>query len=101
MVHLAASWTAEGRGAAIMDAVSVFGPKISKFLPQILCLALCVLYAVETFIKFKAWSGQDVVSRTNSPYTHRVPPAPTHAQTDVEKRAFEPAKDEEEHQVVV
>lgn len=85
MVHLAASWTAEGRGAAIMGAI--------------LCLALCVLYSIETFIKFKAWTGQDVVSRTNSPYTHRVPPAPTHQQQQqqqhqsggaAEMKSFEP-----------
>lgn len=25
MVHLSASWTAEGRGAAIMDSVCLFG----------------------------------------------------------------------------
>jgi hypothetical protein len=58
MVHLSASWTAEGRGAAIMDAI--------------LCVALCVLYAIETFLKFKLWHGdnQHHVAPAKPPHHH-------------------------------
>ncbi|KAI6189546.1 Synaptophysin / synaptoporin [Aphelenchoides bicaudatus] len=46
MVHLSASWTAEGRGAAVMCAI--------------LCVALTVLYGIETFVKFKLWKGEEM-----------------------------------------
>jgi len=52
MVHLSASWAAEGRGAAIMNAVLHFAlhslPNTPQF--QIICVALTLLYAVETFL---------------------------------------------------
>uniref|UniRef100_A0A915EDV1 MARVEL domain-containing protein n=1 Tax=Ditylenchus dipsaci TaxID=166011 RepID=A0A915EDV1_9BILA len=67
MVHLSASWTAEGRGAAIMDAI--------------LCVALCVLYAMETFLKFKMWRGDSNHERTSKAPHPAVPPPPsTHHQ---------------------
>ncbi|KAI1720459.1 hypothetical protein DdX_04689 [Ditylenchus destructor] len=69
MVHLSASWTAEGRGAAIMDAI--------------LCVALCVLYAVETFLKFKSWRGDEDTSANVKRSPHpTIPPPPTHRPYD-------------------
>ncbi|KAI6213907.1 Synaptophysin / synaptoporin [Aphelenchoides besseyi] len=46
MVHLSASWNADGRGAAVMCAI--------------ICVALTVLYGIESFVKFKAWKGEEV-----------------------------------------
>ncbi|CAO4380512.1 hypothetical protein L5515_008709 [Caenorhabditis briggsae] len=45
MVHLSASWGTDGRGAAIMTAV--------------ICVALTVLFAIETVLKLKAWRGEN------------------------------------------
>jgi hypothetical protein len=45
MIHVSASWTADGRGAAVMCAIIAVG--------------LCLLFAVETFLKFKAWRGEN------------------------------------------
>ncbi|CBO25097.1 MARVEL domain-containing protein [Caenorhabditis elegans] len=45
MVHLSASWGTDGRGAAIMTAV--------------ICVALTVLFAIETVVKLKAWRGEN------------------------------------------
>jgi len=46
MVHLSASWTSEGRGAAVMCAI--------------VCVALTVLYGIESFVKFKLWKGEEI-----------------------------------------
>ncbi|KAI6219038.1 Synaptophysin / synaptoporin [Aphelenchoides fujianensis] len=46
MVHLSASWNADGRGAAVMCAI--------------ICVALTVLYGIESFVKFKAWKGEEI-----------------------------------------
>ncbi|TKR86901.1 hypothetical protein L596_011400 [Steinernema carpocapsae] len=48
MIHLSASWTTEGRGAAVFNAI--------------LCVALTVLFAIETFMKLKAWKGENTGS---------------------------------------
>ncbi|CAD6195889.1 unnamed protein product [Caenorhabditis auriculariae] len=58
MVHLSASWGTDGRGAAIMSAV--------------ICVALTVLFAIETFLKLKAWRGENepssrVITTGNTP----------------------------------
>ncbi|CAI4222633.1 unnamed protein product [Auanema sp. JU1783] len=45
MVHLSASWGTDGRGAAIMSAI--------------VCVALTVLFAIETVLKLKAWRGEN------------------------------------------
>uniref|UniRef100_A0A7E4ZT78 MARVEL domain-containing protein n=1 Tax=Panagrellus redivivus TaxID=6233 RepID=A0A7E4ZT78_PANRE len=45
MIHVSASWTAEGRGAAVMGAI--------------ICVALVLLFAIETLLKFKAWKGEN------------------------------------------
>lgn len=45
MVHLSASWGTDGRGAAIMSAV--------------VCVALTVLFGIETILKMKAWRGEN------------------------------------------
>lgn len=45
MVHLSASWGTDGRGAAVMTAV--------------ICVALTVIFALETFMKLKAWRGEN------------------------------------------
>uniref|UniRef100_A0A0K0CTX7 MARVEL domain-containing protein n=1 Tax=Angiostrongylus cantonensis TaxID=6313 RepID=A0A0K0CTX7_ANGCA len=45
MVHLSASWGTDGRGAAIMTAV--------------ICVALTIIFAIETFLKLKAWRGEN------------------------------------------
>ncbi|CAD5229852.1 unnamed protein product [Bursaphelenchus xylophilus] len=49
MVHLSASWRADGRGAAIMGAI--------------LNVALTVLFGIETFIKYKTWKGEQVLQK--------------------------------------
>ncbi|CAD5226444.1 unnamed protein product [Bursaphelenchus okinawaensis] len=49
MVHLSASWRADGRGAAIMGAI--------------LNVALTVLFGIETFIKFKTFKGEQVLQK--------------------------------------
>ncbi|RCN37462.1 synaptophysin / synaptoporin [Ancylostoma caninum] len=45
MVHLSASWGTDGRGAAIMTAI--------------LCVALTIIFGIETFLKLKAWRGEN------------------------------------------
>uniref|UniRef100_A0A1I7XLX9 MARVEL domain-containing protein n=1 Tax=Heterorhabditis bacteriophora TaxID=37862 RepID=A0A1I7XLX9_HETBA len=45
MVHLSASWGTDGRGAAIMTAI--------------ICVALTVIFAIESFLKLKAWRGEN------------------------------------------
>jgi hypothetical protein len=45
MVQLSASWNADGRGAAILAAI--------------LCVAMTVLFAIETIFKFKALRGEN------------------------------------------
>ncbi|VDN24686.1 unnamed protein product [Gongylonema pulchrum] len=45
MVHLSASWLTYGRGSAIIDAI--------------LCVALTILFGIETFAKLKAWRGEN------------------------------------------
>lgn len=45
MVHLSASWGTDGRGAAIMTAI--------------ICVALTIIFAIETFLKLKAWRGEN------------------------------------------
>ncbi|KAF1750463.1 hypothetical protein GCK72_017013 [Caenorhabditis remanei] len=45
MVHLSASWGTDGRGAAIMTAI--------------ICVALTVLFAIDTIFKLKAWRGEN------------------------------------------
>lgn len=45
MVHLSASWGTDGRGAAIMSAI--------------ICVALTVMFAIETVMKLKAWRGEN------------------------------------------
>jgi len=54
MVQLSASWNADGRGAAILAAI--------------LCVAMTVLFAIETIFKFKALRGE------NASTTIIVPP---------------------------
>jgi len=76
MVHLAASWTADGRGAAIMDAV--------------LCVSLVVLYSCEAYIKYKVWKGEDILNQSKKAnptiparaetYSPSVPSPPIHQQ---------------------
>jgi len=72
MVHLSASWTADGRGAAIMAAV--------------LCAGLVALFAFEVYIKYKSWRGQDVLAERNvkigQQHSPSVPPAPIQRQTN-------------------
>uniref|UniRef100_A0AC34R434 MARVEL domain-containing protein n=1 Tax=Panagrolaimus sp. JU765 TaxID=591449 RepID=A0AC34R434_9BILA len=46
MIHVSASWTADGRGAAVMGAI--------------ICVGLTLIFAIETFIKFKAWRGENL-----------------------------------------
>ncbi|ETN78347.1 synaptophysin / synaptoporin [Necator americanus] len=45
MVHLSASWGTDGRGAAIMTAI--------------ICVALTIIFGIETFLKLKAWRGEN------------------------------------------
>lgn len=45
MVHLSANWVTYGRGPAIIDAI--------------ICVALTILFSVETFAKLKAWMGEN------------------------------------------
>ncbi|CAG9533375.1 unnamed protein product [Cercopithifilaria johnstoni] len=45
MVHLSASWLTYGRGSAIIDAI--------------ICVALTILFGIETFAKLKAWRGEN------------------------------------------
>ncbi|KJH49959.1 synaptophysin / synaptoporin [Dictyocaulus viviparus] len=45
MVHLSASWGTDGRGAAIMTAI--------------ICVSLTIIFAIETFLKLKAWRGEN------------------------------------------
>uniref|UniRef100_A0A915PY00 MARVEL domain-containing protein n=1 Tax=Setaria digitata TaxID=48799 RepID=A0A915PY00_9BILA len=45
MVHLSASWIAYGRGSAVIDAI--------------ICVALTILFGIETFAKLKAWRGEN------------------------------------------
>nr|CAD2195314.1 unnamed protein product [Meloidogyne enterolobii] len=83
MIHLAWGSLSDSRGAAIMGAI--------------FCFALCVIYAVETFIKYMQWVGQDIFPQpADSPYVHRVPPAPAQ---EMEKR-YEPKNGNEEHVAV-
>jgi len=48
MVHLSLSWGTDGRGAAIMCAI--------------LCLALFLIFGVETVLKLRAWRGENASS---------------------------------------
>ncbi|GMT11247.1 hypothetical protein PFISCL1PPCAC_2544 [Pristionchus fissidentatus] len=50
MVHLSASWGVDGKGSAIMGAV--------------VCVALTVIFAIETVMKLKAWKGENAPSST-------------------------------------
>lgn len=50
MVHLSASWITYGRGSAIIDAI--------------LCVALTVIFAIETVLKFRAWKGENASKST-------------------------------------
>ncbi|KAI3422213.1 hypothetical protein GPALN_012744 [Globodera pallida] len=77
MVHLAASWTAEGRGAAILGSI--------------LCLALCLMYAGEAYIKFKVWNKPTPTHpESHQGHHHHVPPAPTHYnETKIERREMD------------
>ncbi|CAJ0582894.1 unnamed protein product, partial [Mesorhabditis spiculigera] len=45
MIHLSAAWGTDGRGAAVMTAI--------------LCVALTIFFAIETFMKAKAWRGEN------------------------------------------
>ncbi|KAL3985940.1 putative integral membrane protein [Acanthocheilonema viteae] len=45
MVHLSAGWLNYGRGPAIIDAI--------------ICVALTILFGIETFAKVKAWRGEN------------------------------------------
>lgn len=45
MVHLSASWVTYGRGSAIIDAI--------------ICVALTILFGIDTFAKLKAWRGEN------------------------------------------
>jgi hypothetical protein len=67
MIHVSASWTADGRGAAVMCAIIAIG--------------LCLLFAVETFLKFKAWRGENEAS---SHITHTG----NHNQTTIPGREY-------------
>ncbi|VDD97885.1 unnamed protein product [Enterobius vermicularis] len=50
MVHLSASWMTYGRGSAIIDAI--------------LCVALTLIFGIETVMKFRAWKGENVSQST-------------------------------------
>uniref|UniRef100_A0A0N5AW26 MARVEL domain-containing protein n=1 Tax=Syphacia muris TaxID=451379 RepID=A0A0N5AW26_9BILA len=50
MVHLSASWITYGRGSAIIDAV--------------ICVALTVIFGIETVMKFRAWKGENASKST-------------------------------------
>uniref|UniRef100_A0A0N5CDJ2 MARVEL domain-containing protein n=1 Tax=Strongyloides papillosus TaxID=174720 RepID=A0A0N5CDJ2_STREA len=55
MIHLSAAWTSEGRGAAIMSSV--------------LCVALLILFAIETIKKWKAWKNENSSTMVKEPIT--------------------------------
>ncbi|CEF61215.1 Marvel domain-containing protein [Strongyloides ratti] len=55
MIHLSAAWTSEGRGAAIMSSV--------------LCVALLILFAIETIKKWKAWKSENSSTIVREPIT--------------------------------
>ncbi|VDN06336.1 unnamed protein product [Thelazia callipaeda] len=61
MVHLSASWLTYGRGSAIIDAI--------------ICVALTILFGTETFIKLKAWRGENEstshIIQTSRPITEQ------------------------------
>lgn len=59
MVHLSASWISYGRGSAIIDAI--------------LCVALTVLFAMETIIKLRAWRGENAPSEIITTSHHTEP----------------------------
>uniref|UniRef100_A0A1I8AWC9 MARVEL domain-containing protein n=1 Tax=Steinernema glaseri TaxID=37863 RepID=A0A1I8AWC9_9BILA len=48
MIHLSAGWNVQSRGAAVFNAI--------------LCVALTVLFGIETFIKLKAWKGENTAT---------------------------------------
>uniref|UniRef100_A0AAF5CRD0 MARVEL domain-containing protein n=1 Tax=Strongyloides stercoralis TaxID=6248 RepID=A0AAF5CRD0_STRER len=56
MIHLSAAWTSEGRGAAIMSSV--------------LCVALLILFAIETIKKWKAWKSENSSTIVREPITN-------------------------------
>ncbi|MFH4979288.1 hypothetical protein AB6A40_005997 [Gnathostoma spinigerum] len=70
MVQLSATWISHGRGAAIFAAI--------------LCAALTIIYAVETFFKWQAWRGE------NAPTSRIITGPPTvagqHYDTNAELR---------------
>ena len=85
MIHVSASWTADGRGAAVMCAVGFFSPKnipISNITLQIITVGLTILFAVETFLKFKAWRGE------NQPSTRIINTGNNHHQTTIPGREY-------------
>ncbi|VDM11543.1 unnamed protein product [Wuchereria bancrofti] len=45
MVHLSIGWSTYGRGSAIIDAI--------------ICVALTILFGIETFVKLIAWRGEN------------------------------------------
>uniref|UniRef100_A0A0N4ZY94 MARVEL domain-containing protein n=1 Tax=Parastrongyloides trichosuri TaxID=131310 RepID=A0A0N4ZY94_PARTI len=55
MIHLSAAWSSEGRGAAIMSSV--------------LCVALLILFSIETLKKWKSWKNENSSTIVREPIT--------------------------------
>ncbi|VDM48999.1 unnamed protein product [Toxocara canis] len=70
MVHLSASWVTYGRGSAIIDAI--------------LCVALTILFAIETIQKVRAWRGENAPSSNIITSSRAVSESGRHYETDVE-----------------
>uniref|UniRef100_A0A0M3HUY6 MARVEL domain-containing protein n=1 Tax=Ascaris lumbricoides TaxID=6252 RepID=A0A0M3HUY6_ASCLU len=70
MVHLSASWATYGRGSAIIDAI--------------LCVALTILFAIDTVQKLRAWRGENAPSSKIITTSRAGPERERHYDTTIE-----------------
>uniref|UniRef100_A0A183BYI1 MARVEL domain-containing protein n=1 Tax=Globodera pallida TaxID=36090 RepID=A0A183BYI1_GLOPA len=79
------------REGLVVVELFFYGINTLFFFIGILCLALCLMYAGEAYIKFKVWNKPTPTHpESHQGHHHHVPPAPTHYnETKIERREMD------------